>query len=65
MILLNGKEYELDTGTTIKSLLESLGISKDGTAVAVNASIIPRPEHQNQLLKDGDEVEVIRAIGGG
>ena len=53
------------TGTTIADLLEQLGIGGRRLAVEVNRDIVPKSEHDNFSLKDGDRVEIVHAIGGG
>jgi len=36
-----------------------------GVAVAINGEVVRRAEHANRVLKEGDRVEVIRAVQGG
>ncbi len=62
---INGKTQQLPAGTTIKMLLAQLGFDCDGVAVAVDRHVIPKGEHQEFLLRDGCQIEVIRAVGGG
>ncbi|MFH0799030.1 MAG: sulfur carrier protein ThiS [Pseudomonadota bacterium] len=64
-IILNGKEHAFRTEMTVAELLESLGTPKEGTAIAVNSNIVPREGQANFKIKEGDAVEIIRAIGGG
>ena len=63
---LNGDEHELASETTISELLKELCILRsEGVAVAVNRTVIPKSEHSNVTIKEGDSLEVIRAVGGG
>lgn len=64
-ITLNGKEHDLNEETTVSTLLDSLGIQKQGTAVAINSEIIRRDLHDTKRISSGDCVDIIRAIGGG
>lgn len=64
-IELNGAPREVPEGSTIGSLLETLGMRRDGIAVAVHMRVIPRGEHDQTLLQPGDKVEIIQAVGGG
>ncbi len=64
-IQLNGKEQPLTTGFTLQQLIESEGLKNKRLAAEVNREIIPKAEHQNIVLKDGDIVEIVHAIGGG
>ena len=36
-----------------------------GVAVALNGVVVRRAEHSTTRLKDGDEIEIIRAVQGG
>lgn len=62
---LNGEPVERPDGTTVAALLEGLGLRRDGVAVAVNRRVVPRSQHADTTLSDGDHVEVIQAVGGG
>ncbi len=64
-IVLNGKARELEHELTVVDLLQKLGITTPGTAIAVNNDIIARDEHEVKRIGDGDRVEIIRPIGGG
>ena len=63
---INGQQRILSEGSTIRSLLEELGIAdRDGTAVAVNMEVIPRGAHITTPLHAGDHIEIVQAVGGG
>lgn len=64
-IRLNGEPRSIAPQTTIAALLEELGFRPDGVAVAVDFQVVPRSEHPQRVLRDGEQVEVIRAVGGG
>ncbi len=64
-ILLNNKPEELLERLTIKKLLEMKSIKSKYYAIEINNKIIPKSEHAEYLLKDGDKIEIITAIGGG
>ena len=63
---LNGAWAETDA-VNVRALLESLEIppAQSGTAVAINEAIVPRSKWEETVLKDGDNVEIIRAVAGG
>ena len=63
-LTINGKTIEIESDT-IETMLMELGIPRQIVAVAVNSEIVPRSEHSEQILSDGDCVEIIRPIGGG
>ncbi len=62
---LNGNPIALQEGATVAELLSSRGIPSDGVAVAVNRTIVPKRTHGTHRLEAGDDVEVVRAVGGG
>jgi len=61
----NGESRELPEGSTIASLLESLGVVRSGIAVAKNDRVVRRPDYENSPIEDGDNVEIIKAVAGG
>ena len=64
-ILLNNKSEKLLDGTTIQKLLEDKNIKNKFFAVEINRKIIPKSYHCTHIIKDGDRIEIITAIGGG
>lgn len=64
-IVVNGTPTEIAGGTTIAALLEQLELTGRRIAVEVNGEIAPRSAHADHELRDGDRLEVIRAVGGG
>ncbi|MFZ5467039.1 MAG: sulfur carrier protein ThiS [Pseudomonadota bacterium] len=64
-IILNGASHAIEDGATVASLIDALGLAGQRLAVEVNGEIVPRGEHAAHILREGDKVEVVRAIGGG
>ena len=64
-ITVNGTARPLSEPLTLAQLLDQLGLTGKRLAVEVNRDIVPRGEHANHTLRDGDRVEIIHAIGGG
>lgn len=64
-IRLNGEDREVDEDTTVEALLRSLGLARDGIAVAVDLVVVPRGQHAGRVLRPGESVEIIQAVGGG
>ena len=64
-IRLNGENRELPPEVTVADLLAGLELDRHGIAVAVDRQVVPRAEHASTRLRDGADVEVIRAVGGG
>lgn len=63
-IQLNGENKET-VAQTIAELLRELNAPESGVAVAHNGAVVRRAEWENTRVKDGDEIEVIRAVQGG
>ncbi len=64
-IQLNGESLELPDGETVAALLTRLELTGRRVAVELNLDIVPRSQHADTTLNDGDNVEVVHAIGGG
>ena len=64
-ILLNGEAREVAEDMTLEALLADQGLCGGRVAVEVNGEVVPRSRHRTSRLRDGDRVEVVRALGGG
>lgn len=64
-VTINGETRQLATESTLQSLLEALEMTQGRVAVEINQEIIPRSQHSEHLLHDGDKIEIIHAVGGG
>ena len=64
-IQLNGEPFELPDGETVAALLARRELTGRRVAVEPNLDIVPRSQHAQTVLKEGDQVEVVHAIGGG
>ncbi|MFK3973053.1 sulfur carrier protein ThiS [Pseudomonas sp. NPDC087358] len=64
-IQLNGESFELPDGETVAALLTRLDLTGRRIAVELNLDIVPRSQHVSTTLAEGDQVEVVHAIGGG
>jgi len=64
-VMVNGAPTELPDGTTVRQLIERLGLAKAACAAEVNRSLVPFREHAARPLCEGDVVEVVSLVGGG
>lgn len=64
-IVLNGTPRELAAPLTFAQLLDELQLGGRRLAVERNGEIVPRSRFPEQRLADGDQVEVVMAVGGG
>ena len=67
MIELNGVAAELPDGASVAQAVAATGAEaqRRGVAVAVEGEVVPRGEWEATNLRDGQAVEVVRAIQGG
>ncbi|MCX7555734.1 sulfur carrier protein ThiS [Xanthomonadaceae bacterium JHOS43] len=64
-IVLNGTPTTLPSSLSISGLLAHLTMEARRVAVEVNQEIVPRSQHDTHLLAEGDQVELVHAMGGG
>ena len=64
-ITLNGKPGEIERPQTVTDLLQTLNVRPEQVAVAVNGEVVSRDTWAATTIKDGDVVEIVRAVGGG
>jgi len=64
-IILNGAPHQVAPGATLASLVEALSLSNQAVALAVNRNVVPRQQWRERAMQPGDQVDVVRAIGGG
>ncbi len=64
-VLVNGKNQALPMGTTVAQLLNQLGIPSQGTAVELKGNILAANRYAGTELADGDQLEIVRLVGGG
>ncbi len=64
-LTVNGDKREVQEGTTVSKLLELLQVVPERVVVEVNLTILKRAEHPQTILKEGDQVEIVRFVGGG
>lgn len=64
-ITVNGEAREIADGSTVEAVLDVLDVRRDGTAVALNDGVVPRAQHAQTTLRDGDRLEIIVAVAGG
>lgn len=64
-ITLNGKPQQLEQVNTIAELIAFLGYQGKRIAVEANGDIVPKSQHGNISLAEGDQIEIVVAVGGG
>jgi sulfur carrier protein len=64
-IVLNGAPREFPAPLTFAQLLDELSLAGRRLAVERNGEIVPRSRFGETRLNDGDQVELVVAVGGG
>jgi sulfur carrier protein len=64
-VVINGTRHELAEAVTVQDYLEQKGLAGRSLAVAVNGEVIKKGEYETTLLGEGDQLEIVRPVGGG
>ena len=64
-IQLNGNERDVEQGTTIAQLIDTITKDRSRVAVERNRAIAPRTTWDEAVVEEGDEIEVVTLVGGG
>ena len=61
----NGTDRDVKAGTTVRALVEEMGMGAQAVAAEVNKQLVPRRKQEATVLKEGDVVELVSLVGGG
>lgn len=50
---------------TVERLLSTVEVPPNYLAVEINKKVVPREQHAQCMVVDGDDVEVVTLVGGG
>ena len=64
-ICVNDEWRTVDAAFTLADLLAELGRNSKFCAVEKNRELVPRSEHANCRLHEGDQLEIVTLVGGG
>ncbi|MGB5305280.1 MAG: sulfur carrier protein ThiS [Gammaproteobacteria bacterium] len=64
-ITLNGASRSVPEQTSAHDLIQSLGLANKRLALEINREIIPRSTFDQHMIRPGDTIEIVHAIGGG
>jgi len=64
-ITVNGQSLSLDTPMTVRGIVERFGLGNAACAVEVNRAVVPRRQHEQRQVNDGDQIEIVTLVGGG
>jgi sulfur carrier protein len=63
--IVNGQPRQLVDGMTVAALIDELKLTGRPVAVEVNLDLVPRQQHAEHVLREGDRVEIVTLVGGG
>lgn len=64
-LCINGEMKQFAVLATVAELVQALELVGKRVAVELNGEIVPRSQHGLAALADGDELEIVVAVGGG
>jgi len=64
-VIVNGAAQRFDRPLNVQALLEQLAMAGKKVAVERNGEIVPKSAHAQTVIGDGDQLEIVVAVGGG
>ena len=64
-VTVNGTAQRFEQPLNCQQLLECLNLAGKRVALERNGEIVPRSRLGEQMLSDGDKLEIVVAVGGG
>ena len=64
-ITINGQPQQFESAMNFSQLIEHLALQGKRIAIERNGEIVPRSQFSEQQLNNGDQLEVVVAVGGG
>lgn len=64
-ITVNGRDVNIEHPMSVRELLETVEVPPNYLAVEVNAEVVAREKYGEQMVNEGDDVEVVTLVGGG
>ncbi|MEW5893694.1 MAG: sulfur carrier protein ThiS [Pseudomonadota bacterium] len=64
-VSLNGEPRQFNPPLKLAQLLDQLGLTGKRLAVEKNGEIVPKSQHAETAIEDGDVLEIVVAVGGG
>jgi sulfur carrier protein len=64
-LTVNGEAHQFERALNCRELVERLNLSDKRIAIERNGEIVPRSRHADEMLANGDTLEIVVAVGGG
>lgn len=65
MVQINGAEKSSYENISVEDMVMKEGFDKSRIAVEINGEIVSKSDYKQELLHDGDVIEVVSFVGGG
>jgi sulfur carrier protein len=64
-IIVNGAKRIVASSPDVAALIRSLGLEGKRVAVECNGEIVPKSRYAETVVRAGDHLEIVAAVGGG
>jgi sulfur carrier protein len=64
-ISLNNEPHQIAVGTLLSNAINQWGFGETKIAVAINGEFVPRSTYNERELRDGDQIDIVKPVGGG
>lgn len=64
-VKINGKEENVNNGSTVLAILEQKSVRPEMVAVELNGDLLQKDELESRLLSQGDTLEFLYYMAGG
>ncbi|MBI1174879.1 MAG: sulfur carrier protein ThiS [Sideroxydans sp.] len=64
-VSINGAARNFPQAVSVAELVQDMGLGGKRIALERNGEIVPRGQFAQQMLADGDKLEIVVAVGGG
>ncbi len=65
VVQVNGESRETAAGTTVRQLLDQLGLNAGRVAIEYNLQILAKTKWEETRVTNGDKLEIVQFVGGG
>lgn len=64
-VIVNSEPRDLPDDATLADLIRECGLDGSPCAAEVNKALVPKRDHAERRLREGDSVELVTLVGGG
>ena len=65
IVIVNGEKRDVEAGTSIQDLLNTLDLDSNALVVQHNEDIVDKSDYGRVQLDENDQLEFIQFVGGG